>query len=77
MNRTQVNSSQIQSIGHDPATKTLEVEFKNHKEPEKQGSVYHYEDVTAEQFEALRGAESVGSHFYKSIKGKFKYRKIA
>src|SRR3546814_14208537 len=37
MNRTPVKSSQIASIGHDPSTNTLAIEFKG-------GKVYHYSD---------------------------------
>lgn len=61
-----VESSQIHSIGYDEASQTLAIRFKN-----KAGaptSLYHYSDVTRSNFEALRDAESIGSHFYKHIK---------
>ncbi len=72
MNRTPVKSSQLASIGHDPETNKLEVEFKT-------GGVYEYDNFTAEDFAALQGAESVGSYFYKHIKpakDKYPYRKL-
>jgi hypothetical protein len=40
MNRTPVASSNVASIGYEPATTTLEIEFKD-------GSVYQYFDVPA------------------------------
>ncbi|WP_109477664.1 KTSC domain-containing protein [Paraburkholderia sp. C35] len=61
-----VESSQIHAIGHDPATNTLAVQFKD-KEGGP-GSLYHYSNFDAEEFEHFKGAESIGSHFYKNIK---------
>lgn len=62
MNRTSVRSSNIASIGHDPATNKLEIEFSN-------GSVYSYSDVPAEKHTALMTAPSIGMHFAKNIRG--------
>jgi hypothetical protein len=72
-----VESSQIHSIGHDAATNTLAIRFKG-KEGEPT-SLYHYSSFTAEDFAAFKGAESIGSHFYKNIKpfkDKYPYEKI-
>lgn len=72
-----VDSSQIHSIGHDAASSTLAIRFKD-----KDGaptSLYHYRNVTADDFAAFRGAESIGSHFYKHIKpfaDKYPYVKV-
>lgn len=77
MNRTPVKSSQLASIGHDPATNKLHVEFKN--KDGKPGSVYEYDNFTAADHKALMAAPSTGSHFYKHIKPfkeKHPYRKI-
>lgn len=72
-----VESSQIHSIGHDVATSTLAIRFKNSAgEPT---SLYHYENIDAETFAAFKGAESIGSHFYKNIKpfkDKYPYVKV-
>jgi hypothetical protein len=71
---TPVQSSQIHAIGHDPASNTLAIQFKSGKAP-----VYHYANVGAELFEQFRGAESVGSFFYKNIKphaDKYPYTRI-
>lgn len=70
MQRTAVTSSQIKSIGYDPATNTLEVEFTN-------GSVYQYADVPAETHRALMGAESIGRYFQKNVKSKFKFQRMS
>jgi hypothetical protein len=74
---TPVESSQIHSIGHDAASNTLAIRFKNSKgEP---GSLYHYDNFTADDFAAFQGAESIGSHFGKHIKNaatKYPFEKI-
>lgn len=61
----EVESSQIHSIGHDAQTNTLAIRFKSKAGA---GSLYHYDNFTAEQFTAFRGAESIGSHFIRNIK---------
>ncbi|CAI2430286.1 KTSC domain-containing protein [Serratia liquefaciens] len=76
INMTPVESSQIDSIGHNPATNTLAIRFKSKGAP---SSLYHYSNVTAEDFAAFSGAESVGSHFYKHIKAdteRFPFQRI-
>lgn len=61
-----VESSQIHAIGHDPETQTLAIRFKTWKgEP---SSLYHYANVTTEDFAAFRDAESKGKHFGAHIK---------
>lgn len=60
-----VESSQIHAIGHNPATNTLSIQFKSKS---GEGSVYHYSNFTAADFDAFEKAESVGSHFGKHIK---------
>ncbi|MFM0432328.1 KTSC domain-containing protein [Paraburkholderia aspalathi] len=57
-------SSQIGAIGHDPLTNTLAMQFK----AKKDAPVYHYANVDAAMFEALKTAESVGKHFATHIK---------
>lgn len=64
---TPVKSSQIHSIGYDPATQTLAVRFKE-RASGKPTSLYHYQNVTPANFDAFRNAESIGSHFYRHIK---------
>lgn len=61
-----VVSSQINAIGHDAGTNTLAIHFKSYSQ--KPGSVYHYANVTAEQFAEFKAAGSIGAYFGKNIK---------
>jgi hypothetical protein len=72
-----VESRQIAAIGHDAATQTLAVRFKNWKG--ENTSLYHYDNVTADDYAALQAAESKGGHFNKVIKAdpvRWPYRKV-
>lgn len=72
-----VESSQIAAIGHDAATNILAIQFKGRNGP---GSVYHYQNVDANTFDAFRTADSIGSHFYKHIKphaDKYPYERVS
>jgi hypothetical protein len=40
------------------------------------GTLYEYEGVTKEQYQQLRDAESVGSHFAKHIRGNHAGKKV-
>lgn len=68
MDRTAVTSSNIRSIGYDPATKTLEIEFPS--------GVYSYPNVPLEAYEGLKNAKSIGSYFSAQIRGKFQGTKL-
>lgn len=68
-NLVPITSSNIAAIGHDPATNTLHVQFKD-------GPTWKYDGVTPEQHAALIGADSIGSHFHKNIKGAFNSSKV-
>ena len=64
-----VQSSQIAAIGHDAETNTLAIRFhKGYGRDQVPGSLYHYENFTAEDFEAFKAAESIGRHFGQHIK---------
>ena len=65
---TAVESSQIAEIGHDGST--LAVKFKG-------GGVYHYPDVTAEQFEAFQKAGSHGKHFGQHFRSRKNFVKVS
>jgi hypothetical protein len=78
MTRTPVTSSQIQAIGYDPTTKTMQIAFVQ-RNPDKPQSVYEYSQVPAEVHAALIGAESIGKAFGQTIKpfpGTFPHRKL-
>lgn len=70
MTRTAVKSSNLKSIGYDPAKKLLEVEFGS-------GGVFQYSGVTAQQHAALMRAKSIGSHFHAHIRSRHKSREAA
>lgn len=67
--RSIVSSSNINSIGYDKETSTLEVEFNN-------GSAYKYFDVPVSLFEGLRDADSVGGFLAANIKGSYRFSKV-
>jgi hypothetical protein len=72
-----VESHQIAAIGHDAATQTLAIQFKNSKGAT--GSTYHYSNFTAADFAAFQAAESKGKHFGANIKpfaDKYPYTKV-
>lgn len=71
-----VDSSQIDSIGHDADSNTLAIRFKSKAGA---GSLYHYANFPADEFAKFKGAESIGSHFGKFIKpetSKYPFTKI-
>ncbi|OEZ02285.1 MULTISPECIES: KTSC domain-containing protein [Stenotrophomonas] len=76
-----VDSSQIHSIGHDADTNTLAICFKRGTGAARgPGSVYHYQNFSADEFEAFKNAESIGKHFGGFIKpfpDKYPYHKVA
>lgn len=66
LSRQDIVSSNIKSIGYDPGTNTLEVEFKaKGKNPEK---IYQYQPVTPPEYDELMKADSIGSHFNSTIR---------
>ncbi|MCG3149351.1 MAG: hypothetical protein PCFJNLEI_02811 [Verrucomicrobiae bacterium] len=69
MERQPVISSDLASIGYDPVTQTLEIEFKA-------TGVYHYFSVPPEVYETLRTTPSPGKFFLQNIKGKFAWEKV-
>lgn len=69
MNRTPVSSSSIASVGYERETATLEVEFAD-------GGLYQYFDVPEHEYEALVGADSIGSYFANQVKGVYRYARV-
>ena len=59
-----VESSNLAAIGYDPATQTLQVDFKS-------GKRFQYAGVPAEVFAEFEKAESVGKFFNGVIKFEF------
>ena len=69
MERTPVTSSDINAIGYDPETQTLEVEFVK-------GGVYQYTSVPSSEHEAIMNADSKGKYLNANIKGRYPYTKL-
>ena len=70
MNRMLVSSSNLASVGYDPVTQTLEVEFLH-------GGVYQYSGVPPSVYDGLMEAESHGSYFDRHVKkAGYSYRKV-
>lgn len=70
MERTPVDSSTIVSAGYDPASHTLEVEFRN-------GAVYQYSGVPESMYRGLLSPPSHGTYLNTVIKKEgYPYRKV-
>lgn len=65
MDRQAVSSSNLASIGYDPGTETLEVEFA------KTGKVYEYYNVPQFMFDRLMEASSHGIFFNAEIRNAY------
>ena len=55
MHRTDVESSNVKSVGFDRTSGLLEVEYRN-------GKIYHYPATSADEYAALMAAESKGRY---------------
>ncbi len=70
MNRTAVSSSNLASVGYDPVSMVLEIEFHS-------GGIYQYSNVPEAKYEGLMKAGSHGTYFDAYIKkGGYRFRKI-
>jgi hypothetical protein len=68
--RVPVRSSNISSVGYDPSTTTLEIEFHS-------GGIYQYYSVPRQVYVGLMKAESKGSYFHHYIKlAGYPYKKV-
>lgn len=74
--RTQVESSNLYSVGYDPTKQVLEIQFKRGKGPDAvPGDVYRYFDVPETEYDNLMAAESKGKYFAANIKNVFRFEK--
>jgi hypothetical protein len=69
MNRNQVASSNIASIGYDTTTQTLEVEFQS-------GWVYQYYGVPEILHQEIMRAPSKGQFLHQYIKNAYPYSRV-
>lgn len=65
MNRTPVSSTTLTSVGYDPGTLTLELEFTS-------GTLYQYFDVPESVHLELLSASSLGKYFNQSIRNTYR-----
>lgn len=69
MQRIPVKSSNLRTVGYDPTTRTLEIEFKS-------GGIYQYNGVTPQVYDGLMNAASHGEYFAQSIRDRYPTIKI-
>jgi hypothetical protein len=69
MQRAQVESSMLRSVGYDPATRVLELEFRN-------GRLYRYAEVGEEIYRELMAAPSKGRYFLECIDDLYPYAPV-
>ncbi len=69
MERTPVTSTDIRSIGYNPESQTLEIEFNS-------GGLYQYAGVPEGEHEAMMNADSKGEYLNANIKGRYPYTKL-
>jgi hypothetical protein len=65
VDRDYVDSTMIRSIGYDPSSGTLEVEFRTN------GQVWQYYNVPESTYHEVRAAGSLGKAFNSRVKGQF------
>ena len=70
MDRQYVESSMINSIGFDPNTSTLEIEFKSN------GAIWQYYDFSESTFYEFIGSASVGKFFLTNIRGHYTENRV-
>jgi len=73
MDRQPVDSTLIRSVGYDPASSILEVEFSD----DGSGHIYAFYDVPYSAFEELLEADSKGRYFNEFIRDLYASERIA
>ncbi len=69
MDRKRVVSSNVASIGYDPATQTLEIEFQN-------GAIYQYYNIPLGIFEEFDRSPSKGAFLNSQIRDRFPFSRV-
>jgi len=70
LERKAVRSTNVASVGYDPKSKVLEIQFKS-------GGVYQYSGVPEKRYQSLMKASAIGSYFVREIKPWYACRRIA
>lgn len=69
MRRQPVTSTNINEIGYDEQSRTLEIAFRN-------GSVYQYFDVPATVYRELMQSSSHGQFLNRQIRTQYRYARV-
>jgi hypothetical protein len=69
MERKRINASNIRSVGYDPRTRVLEIEFSN-------GGIHQYLGVSEEIHRRLMNAPSPGSYYHDEIEESFTAKRV-
>ena len=69
MERKNVSSSNVKSIGFDEKNKVLEIEFHS-------GGIYQYSNVENDVYNKLMNASSKGGFVHRFIKGRYPTKRI-
>ncbi len=69
MDRKNIESSMLRSIGYDIDSSTLELEFNN-------GGVWQYFDFTEAMWYEFEGADSQGKFFHREIKNQYSESRV-
>lgn len=69
MERIPVESSNLENVGYDPESATLQIGFKN-------GYVYEYYDVPQHIYDELMAADSKGKYSHRNIYKVFNQQRI-
>jgi hypothetical protein len=69
MRRWPVDSSTVSSIGYEPRSMTLELEYRN-------GNVYRYFEVPAAIYHELLAASSIGAFVNTRIEPSFEFARV-
>ncbi|MDV7215481.1 KTSC domain-containing protein [Streptomyces prunicolor] len=70
MQRTPVSSSNLASVGYEPSTGVLEIQFRSR-------SIYQYFNVPTSAYQGLMAARSKGSYHAHFILGRYRYKRLA
>ncbi|REF09751.1 KTSC domain-containing protein [Pantoea ananatis] len=69
MQRQNVASSNLRSVGYEPLSSTLEIEFNS-------GSIYQYFGVPSAIYHSLLSAGSKGGYFARVIKNSYRFIQV-
>ncbi|HEU5333776.1 MAG TPA: KTSC domain-containing protein [Actinocrinis sp.] len=69
MKRAAVDSSSLESVGYDPASRVMEIRFRN-------GGVYQYFGVAPVVYRRLMNAASKGRYFARAVRSAHPYRRV-